>query len=148
MPRRERRRKNAAKGFDKRSYRYYNIRKTWGEWQGREATYGMESVAVGMVLAFLGGACVAVCNAWISRAKWFKEGARLYACFFVRQTLNVAYLVGLYLLAPLLPWDTALLLLGGALGLTIPSFFLIRRLLRKSGRSAACAPEQHSSAGR
>ena len=43
---------------------------------------------------------------------------------------------------------TALLLLGGALGLTIPSFFLIRRLLRKSGRSAACAPEQHSSAGR
>ena len=64
----------------------------------------MESVAVGMVLAFLGGACVAVCNAWITGAKWFQEGARLYACFFVRQTLNVAYLVGLYLLAPLLPW--------------------------------------------
>ena len=49
---------------------------------------------------------------------------------------------------PVLAALVALLLLGGALGLTIPSFFLIRRLLRKSGRSAACAPEQHSSAGR
>lgn len=90
----------------------------------------MKSVLVGFVLALAGGAAIAALNDRLARAALRKGAAQLSALFVVRQILNVSYLAGLFLLSGILPWDMAALLIGGALGITLPSFFFARRLVK------------------
>ena len=109
----------------------------------------MESGVTGFVVALLGGVAIAVVNARISQAAYFRNTSRLSLCFLARQLLNVGYLVALYFLSDILPWDAVTLLLGGALGLTLPSFYFVRRMVaRNDAEGTAAAQNEQEPMGR
>lgn len=109
----------------------------------------MESGVTGFVVALAGGVAIAAANACISRAAYFQNESRLTACFLVRQLLNVGYLVALYFLSDILPWDAVPLLLGGALGLTLPSFYFVRRMVaRNDAEETTSAQNEQEPMGR
>ena len=90
----------------------------------------MENPIVGAVLAFLGGVGVAALNAALSKSVLKKKPSALASFFAVRQIINVAYLAAVFFLAPYLPWELFPLLIGAALGITIPSFYFTAKLTR------------------
>ena len=90
----------------------------------------MDSPILGGVLAFLGGAAVSMLNYWINVRTLKTNPSALASMSFLRQFLNIAYFVAVFLLAKVLPWDYMPLLLGAAIGLTVPSFLLSLRLMK------------------
>lgn len=100
----------------------------------------MKASLLGAALAFIGGALIALVNDRLTRAAYNKAPERLSRVFPLRQLINLAYLAAVFFLAPLLPWEAAPLLLGGALGLTVPSVLLALRFA-KGGRTEKSAGE-------
>ena len=90
----------------------------------------MSSPVVGGLLAFLGGCVISVLNYRINLRALKKKPELLASMSVVRQILSVCYLVAVFLLAKVLPWDHIPLLIGAALGLTIPAFLLSMKLAR------------------
>lgn len=84
----------------------------------------------GALLAMVLGIGVALLNYALTRSVLRKKPDRVAAFFSVRQIINVAYLAGVYFLSALLPWNRTVVLLGAALGLTVPSMLLATRLSR------------------
>ena len=102
----------------------------------------MENAFIGAAFAAAGGVLIAFVTDWISRAALARNPATLPSFFIVRQILNIAYLAALYFLARVLPWGVLPLLIGGALGITVPSFFFARRLVRlNDARHSESRPE-------
>ena len=50
---------------------------------------------------------------------------------FVRQIINIAYIFLLYFIGKKTGLDVRFLLIGGAIGITVPSFFFTARILKK-----------------
>ena len=92
----------------------------------------MASPIVGGLLAFLAGLAVAVVNYGINLSVLKKKPAALTSLSVVRQALNVGCLAAAYLLSKVLPWDSAPLLIGAALGLTVPSVLFSLRLAKQN----------------
>ena len=90
----------------------------------------MSHSLIGAALAFLGGAVIALLNAWLTGLVLRKKPSVFSSFFAVRQILNIAYLALVYYLSRFLPWGLAPLLLGAAIGLTVPSFFFTARLTK------------------
>lgn len=90
----------------------------------------MDSPIVGGLLAFLGGAAVSFLNYRISLRTLKRKPSALASMSVVRQLLSVAYLVAAFLVSKILPWDYVPMLLGAAVGLTVPSVLLSLRLAR------------------
>ena len=90
----------------------------------------MTSPVVGGLLAFAGGCAVSVLNFFINRRTLEKKPSALASMSMARQLLSIGYLVLVFLLAKVLPWDHMPLLLGAAIGLTIPSILLALRLAK------------------
>ena len=90
----------------------------------------MGSPIVGGLLAFLGGCAVAALNYAINLRTLKKRPERLASMSILREILSVAYLAAAYLLSKSLPWGHVPLLVGAALGLTLPSVLLSFRLAR------------------
>ncbi len=91
---------------------------------------------VGGGLALALGAALSVANYLIARKLLEKNGNRLAIISILRQMLNIAYLVAIYFLAEVLPWPVEAMLIGGAAGITVPSFPLAARLARRAGAGA------------
>lgn len=92
----------------------------------------MESAWIGAAAACAGGVAVALINDRLSRAVLRRRPALLPSFFAVRQLINVLYLAALYFLSRVLPWGLLPLLIGGALGVTVPSMLLALRLARRN----------------
>lgn len=92
----------------------------------------MEHWAVGAVLAFLLGAGVAFLNYLVSRAVLRKKPERYAISSVIRQFINVSFLVALYFLAPVTPWEQMVLPIGGAVGMTVGMPVFTGLLLRKT----------------
>ena len=92
----------------------------------------MGNPIVGGILAFLGGAVISAVNYGINLTILKKNPALLASLGIVRQLLNVGYLVLVFFLSKRLPWELLPLLIGAAVGLTVPSFLLSMRLARKN----------------
>ena len=90
----------------------------------------MEHPLIGALLAFLGGAAVALVNHSVNRRALKKKPDALASLSVLRQALSVAYLVLVYLMSRVLPWDMIPLLVGAAVGLTVPAVLLSLRLAR------------------
>lgn len=90
----------------------------------------MASPILGGLLAGLGGCAVAALNDWINRRTLKNDPDRLPSMSIVRELLSLAYFVAVYLLRVILPWETLPLLIGAALGLTIPSILFSLRLAK------------------
>ncbi len=98
----------------------------------------MDSPIFGGLLAFLGGAAISVLNYFINLQILRKKPSMLASTAVLRQILNVGYLAAVFFLARVLPWDHIPLLVGAAVGLTIPSFLLALRLAKiNDARSSA-----------
>lgn len=82
------------------------------------------------IAAFALGALLAFVGFLIAKKTILKENGNLPAVSVIRQLLNVAYLVVLFFVAQKTGWDLYALLIGGALGVTVPSFLLTARLVR------------------
>lgn len=89
----------------------------------------------GAVLAFLGGAAVAVVNHALTQRQMRKKPDKLPSFFIFRQILNIACLGGVYLLCEFLGRDTMTPLIAAALGLTLSSVVLASRLSGSNGRA-------------
>ncbi len=90
----------------------------------------MDAPIVGGVLAFLGGCAVSLLNYWINLRTLKKRPAALASMSIVREILSIIYLVAAYRLAGVLPWGHVPLLIGAAVGLTVPSIALAGRLAK------------------
>ena len=101
----------------------------------------MDAPVIGAALAFLGGTAVAAVNYAINLRTLRKNPAALASVSILRQALNVAYLVAVFFLCRVLPWGSVPLLLGAALGLTIPSFLFAFLLARVNDRQKAAQSE-------
>lgn len=96
---------------------------------------------IGGLLAFLGGAAVSWLNYRINLRTLEKKPSALASISILRQLLSVGYLVAVFLLSGVLPWGHVPLLVGAALGLTIPSILLSLRLARiNDSRPAGAEP--------
>ena len=87
----------------------------------------------GLAAAFLGGALVAWLNYLLSRRALRADGGAA-AVSAVRTLCSVGYLAAIYFLAPFTPWERIWMLLGAALGLTVPMAYFTVRLLRETRR--------------
>ena len=92
----------------------------------------MSSPVVGGLLAFLGGSTVSWLNYVINARTLKNKPSALASVSVVRQLLSVGYLVLVFALAGVLPWGHMPLLLGAAVGLTIPSILLAVLLAKRN----------------
>ena len=103
----------------------------------------MASPIVGGLLAFAAGLAVAGINYGVNLSVLKKKPAALASLSVVRQALNVGCLAAAYFLSKVLPWDSAPLLIGAALGLTIPSVLFSLRLAKQNdAMSTGKTPEE------
>lgn len=92
----------------------------------------MGAQIVGGLLAFLGGTAVSAINYGINSLTLRKKPEALASMNIVCQLLSVAYFVAVYVLRDSLPWDMVPLLVGAAVGLTIPNILFSLRLAKKN----------------
>ena len=110
----------------------------------------MSSPMIGGLLVCALGVLLAFGNDAMTRAVCKRKPSLLVPFFAARQIVNIAYLAALYFLSPALPWGATPLLVGGALGVTVPSVFLASRLAKRVGeeKQASDAPENAASTGK
>ena len=90
----------------------------------------MSSPFIGGVLAFLAGFAVSGVNYALNLRAVRKRPDAIASLSVVRQALSIGCLAAAYFLARVLPWGSTPLLVGAALGLTIPSVLLSMRLAK------------------
>ena len=84
----------------------------------------------GAVLAFVTGAAIAAANYAFSRYVLKKHASQYAVLQIVRQLVQIAYLFALLVFGVYTPWDRIWLLVGGALGITLPMFLFTYRLVK------------------
>lgn len=95
----------------------------------------IESNIIGAVLCFALGIVVASVSYAVSRAI-LKKCPEKYASYqIVRQILQVGYLILLFAFGGYTPWDSTYLLVGGALGITLPMIWFTYRLVKLNSSS-------------
>ncbi len=88
----------------------------------------------GVFAAFSCGFAVSVLNFLLSRYA-LKKHPQMFASFTaVRMLTSIACFALAYFLAPYTPWKPIFLLIGVALGLTIPLFFFTAVLIREASK--------------
>ncbi len=90
----------------------------------------MENDFIGAAAAFAAGVLISFCNYKIS--EYFLKNCPDKFSFVsvVRQLIQVLFIVALFFGAKYTPWDRTFVLLGGALGITIPMLIFTSRLLK------------------
>ena len=86
----------------------------------------------GAALSFVLGAAIAWLNYCLSCRVLKKDPAKYASAAPVRQLIQVAYLVALFLLGVYTPWDRIWLLVGGCLGVTLPMIYFTYKLVKLS----------------
>ena len=89
----------------------------------------MDNSIIGAAIAFTVGIGLSFLNYRLTDIFIRKMPDKFSLVFVLRQTLGVLYIAALYFLAPYTPWDKLYLLVGAALGITIPMFVFTARLI-------------------
>ncbi len=97
----------------------------------------MEIDFIGAAAAFAAGVLISFCNYKISQHFLKKRPDRLSLVSLIRQPVQILYIVALFFGAKYTPWDRTFLLIGGALGITLPMLIFTSRLLKVS-KSESC----------
>lgn len=90
----------------------------------------MQSDIFGAVLAFAAGVALAAVNYLISRRVLKKAPDKYVAAHVAEQTVQVLFLVALFVFGDRTGWDRLWLTAGGCLGVTVPMIWFTRRLVR------------------
>lgn len=101
----------------------------------------MEHWLVGAVLAGVGGVLVSAGNYMLSKWILQKKPGMLAMISMPRQIINVAYLLVVYLVSSLTPWQPVALLVGAAVGLSGAMFYFTGKLLKTT------KPQEEAQAG-
>lgn len=102
----------------------------------------MASILIAGFLAFLGGTGISILNSRLTRHLLETKPNAFAGFTVIRQGINIAYLVILFFLQKLLPCGVTELLVGGVIGVTLPSIFLAYRMageVAKKEKAAAAA---------
>ena len=96
----------------------------------------MNSNITGAVLAFAIGAVI--CFAGFKLSQYFikKHPDKLSSASMLKQVFQVLYIVLLFFLSGYTPWDRTYLLVGGALGITLPMLIFTALLLKVNKSSS------------
>lgn len=90
----------------------------------------MNSDFIGAILAFAAGVIICFGNFRLSEY-FLKHRPEKYSSVSVlRQIIQVAYILVLFFTAKYTPWNRSFVLIGGALGVTLPMFVFTYRLLK------------------
>lgn len=90
----------------------------------------MENNFVGAAIAFVLGVVICFGNFKLSEYFLINHREKFHSVSFIRQLVQVIYIVALFFLAPYTPWDRTYVLIGAALGITLPMFLFTYRLLK------------------
>lgn len=90
----------------------------------------MEANWVGAALAFAVGVGIAALNYLFSKFILRKHPTQYASATILRQIIQILFLVLLFALGDLTPWNKAWLLVGGVLGITLPMIYFTSRLLK------------------
>ena len=94
-----------------------------------------------LAAAFFGGTVLAVLGYLLAR-QVLKRRERAYPLVsVVRQIFSVGYLAALFLIGRRTDWNLYSLLIGGALGLTVPALILTVRLLKTADKTGKTHPD-------
>ena len=85
---------------------------------------------VGAIVAFIIGFVISAANFAVSKYFLKKHTAKYPYLQFVRLPLMIGYIAVLYFCDGFTPWSVDWLLIGGALGITLPMFFFTYRLVK------------------
>ena len=95
----------------------------------------------GFFIALALGVLVATINFVVTSRATRGSGSALFAVPVLRTALSVGTLAAAYFLAPLTPWDRTWMLVGAAVGLTVPALPYTLLLLKETGRNRAGGAE-------
>ncbi|MBE6790018.1 MAG: hypothetical protein E7535_02370 [Ruminococcaceae bacterium] len=84
----------------------------------------------GAALAFVLGLGICFGNYKLSDFFLKKQPDKFSYVSLIRQAVQVVYIVALFFAAKHTPWDRTYLLIGGALGVTLPMLYFTTRLLK------------------
>ena len=84
----------------------------------------------GAAVAFLIGALIAAGNYFLSKYMLKTKPQQFAATHILRQIIVVAYLVVIYCFGGYTPYSVTWLLVGGCLGITIPTFYFTFKLVK------------------
>ena len=90
----------------------------------------IENNFIGAIIAFLIGLAISAVNSAISKYVLKYHTSKYPFLQLIRTPLQVGYLVVLYFCGEFTPWKTVWLLVGGALGITLPMLFFTYRLVK------------------
>ncbi len=91
----------------------------------------MDNNIVGAVAVFLLGAAISFINYKLTELIMKKYPGRFSFLSIVRSLIQAGFFLLVFAAAPYTPWDRTYLLVGTALGITIPMAFFTFRLLKK-----------------
>ncbi len=89
----------------------------------------MDTNIFGAALAFCIGLIIAAMNYALSKYVLKNQPARYALTQIVRQLIQIAFLVVLFVFGEYTPWDRVWLLIGGGLGITLPMIWFTYRLV-------------------
>ncbi len=90
----------------------------------------MHTNLFGAFAAFSVGLIIAAVNYALSRYVLKNHTSKYAFVQIIRQMIQVAYLVVIFVVADYTPWDVVWLLVGGGLGITLPMIFFTFRLVK------------------
>lgn len=90
----------------------------------------MPNEIIASFAALLGGALIAFINYLISRCVLMKRAGLFSSVSLMHQILNVGYIVALYCIAVKTGTNLIYMLVGGALGVTLPMLLFIPKLIK------------------
>lgn len=90
----------------------------------------MQTNFFGAILAFGVGVFIAAVNYKFSQYVLRKHTSKYAIMQIVRQFLQIAYLIVLFVASKYTPWDMEWLLVGGVIGITLPMFWFTYQLVK------------------
>lgn len=105
---------------------------TYNKWYNKELkkVVKISSNIFGAVVAFLIGTLIALANYSLSKHMLKKKPQFFATTHVLRQVLVVAYLVVIYCFGGYTPYNITWLLVGGCLGVTLPTFYFTFKLVK------------------
>ena len=85
---------------------------------------------VGVIISFFFGVTVSFVNYKVSKTMLKRNPKALSSLFMIREAFIIVFLITLYAVSGFTPWNGVYLVIGGAVGATVPTIFFTYALLR------------------
>ena len=90
----------------------------------------MNENIVGAIFSFALGIVVAYLNFLLSKAILTKQPEKYAISTVLRQVIQIIYIVAVYFVSTVAPWDMWYMLIGAVLGVTIPMIYFTHKLIK------------------